>query len=204
MVFLIFLLVPCFIILLAAEIKSAVEDSTVYKIFFERSATLKADQDTNVEANTTEIKTYWHRIRRRVKAAYRDLRKSLLFPPHRRGGIRLVTALDIEQRRYSSYASKPYLTPQLTSTRLYRIKWAIVGVCSCILTISGIEVTLKWNKISDIYSVATIGQYVPLMIGIGSLISVCWNLIHQEGVSIYRHKSHTVKSDSFIATKTRS
>ncbi|OAL51301.1 hypothetical protein IQ07DRAFT_586839 [Pyrenochaeta sp. DS3sAY3a] len=69
----------------------------------------------------------------------------------------------------------------LTYTRLLRIRWAATGLASLFLAILAIELTLKWNKVQGIYSVETTGQYVPLIIGISSLISVWWNLLRQEG-----------------------
>ena len=55
---------------------------------------------------------------------------------------------------------------------------------SYILSIVAIELTLKWNKVLEIYSIASIGQYVPLTVGVGSFISICWRLVQQEGVSM--------------------
>lgn len=70
----------------------------------------------------------------------------------------------------------------LTCPRLLRIRWTATGLASWFLAILAIELTLKWNKVRGIYSVNTTGQYIPLIIGIGSLISVWWNLLRQEGV----------------------
>lgn len=52
------------------------------------------------------------------------------------------------------------------------------------MSIVAIELILKWNKIYGVYSIMSTGQYVPLIIGVGSFISVCWNLMRQESVSI--------------------
>lgn len=41
---------------------------------------------------------------------------------------------------------------------------------------------LKYNKVSGIYSIASTGQYVALIIGVGGFISVLWNLVRQESV----------------------
>lgn len=48
--------------------------------------------------------------------------------------------------------------------------------------------TLKWNKIGGVYSITSNGQYMPLMVAVGSFVSVCWSLVQQEGVSILFRK----------------
>jgi hypothetical protein len=42
---------------------------------------------------------------------------------------------------------------------------------------------LAWNKVVGIYQVTSVGQYIPLTVGLGSFISVCWKLVQQEAVS---------------------
>ena len=54
---------------------------------------------------------------------------------------------------------------------------------------TAIETTLHWNKVVGIYSLTSTGQYVPLTIGGGTFVSVCWRLVQQEGVSIPVHTS---------------
>lgn len=66
--------------------------------------------------------------------------------------------------------------------RQYRIRCALVGIFAYGLTISAIELTLKWNKVRDINYLAAPGQYISLIIGAGSLISVVWRLLRQESV----------------------
>ena len=47
-----------------------------------------------------------------------------------------------------------------------------------------IETTLKWNKITDIYNLQSTGQFIPLIIGIGGVLSVMLSLL-----GIYLEKS---------------
>ena len=49
---------------------------------------------------------------------------------------------------------------------------------------------LRWNKVSGIHSIASTGQYVALIIGVGSFVSVLWTLVLQETVSHSFYKSH--------------
>ncbi len=65
-----------------------------------------------------------------------------------------------------------------------------MGLLSYTLSIVAIEVILKWNKVSSIYSIASTGQYVALIIGVGSFVSVLWTLILQETVSHLFYKGH--------------
>ena len=76
-----------------------------------------------------------------------------------------------------------YLCGALTAVRVYRIRWAVIGLLSYMVSIVAIEVILKWNKVSNVYSIASTGQYVGLIIGLGSFASVCWTLVRQESVS---------------------
>lgn len=62
---------------------------------------------------------------------------------------------------------------------------------------AAIETTLKWNKVVGIYSLTSTGQYVPLTIGMGTFISVCWRLVQQEGVSL------PAKGDTFYCVLIR-
>ena len=76
-----------------------------------------------------------------------------------------------------------HLCVALTVVRLYRIRCAATGLLSYIVSILAIELILKWNKVSGIYSIASTGQYVPLIIGVGGFVSVSWTLLLQEIVS---------------------
>ena len=46
-----------------------------------------------------------------------------------------------------------------------------------------LEVILKWNKVTGVYSIASTGQYVALIIGAGGFVSVIWTLVQQESVN---------------------
>lgn len=61
---------------------------------------------------------------------------------------------------------------------------------SYIVSILAIELILKWNKVSGVYSIASTGQYVALIIGVSSFVSVSWTLVLQECVSNSFHKIH--------------
>ncbi len=61
---------------------------------------------------------------------------------------------------------------------------------SYIVSIVAIELILKWNKVSGVYSIASTGQYVALIIGVGGFVSVSWTLVLQECVSNSFRKIH--------------
>ena len=65
-----------------------------------------------------------------------------------------------------------------------------MGLSSYILSIVAIEVILRWNKVSGVHSIVSTGQYVALIIGAGSFVSVSWTLVLQECVSNSFRKFH--------------
>jgi hypothetical protein len=69
-------------------------------------------------------------------------------------------------------------------TRVLRIQWALTGQTSFAVSIAAIELILKCNNVQEIYSLEAPGQYIPLIVGIASLVSVCWNLVRQESVRL--------------------
>ncbi|CAF9941050.1 MAG: hypothetical protein HETSPECPRED_002856 [Heterodermia speciosa] len=112
--------------------------------------------------DTSAKKSIGSKLYRSIKRIYMNFREFCELPSRSRGGIRLVTPIDVKKRR------------------LYRIKCAATGLLSCILSILAIELTLKWNKVRGVYSITSTGQYAPLIIGVGGVISVCWSLMRQE------------------------
>lgn len=45
-----------------------------------------------------------------------------------------------------------------------------------IVDVVSTELTLHWNHVGGIYEVASTGQIIPLVVGIGSMIAVIWKL----------------------------
>lgn len=70
----------------------------------------------------------------------------------------------------------------LTINRYYRIRWAAIGFLSLVLSIVAIELSLKRNRVEGVHTIASTGQYLPLIVGAGSFISVSWALFKQEAV----------------------
>jgi hypothetical protein len=82
----------------------------------------------------------------------------------------------------------PYAgTSSTDNDRHLRIRWAITGILSFSTTIVAIECILTWNKVRGVYSLSSTGQYIPLIIGVASLISVVWNVVQQETVRYNRN-----------------
>lgn len=50
-------------------------------------------------------------------------------------------------------------------------------------TVLAMELTLFWNSVTGIYSLDTTGQFIPLVIGVGTLLSLFWDLL-QKPVSV--------------------
>lgn len=45
-----------------------------------------------------------------------------------------------------------------------------------IYSILAVELTLKWNHVSDVYEVRSTGQLLPLIGGVVLLICTCWQI----------------------------
>lgn len=58
----------------------------------------------------------------------------------------------------------------------YRTWHLIFNFLALVWFIVAIELILKWNFITDIYTVRSTSQTIPLLIGIGGLLSVLYNL----------------------------
>jgi hypothetical protein len=56
-----------------------------------------------------------------------------------------------------------------------------------IWSILGVELTLSWNRVTDVYDVNTTGQIIPLILGMGILVLVIWRLIYTESSETQRH-----------------
>ena len=80
-------------------------------------------------------------------------------------------------------------------SRLYRIRWAAIGLLSYVVSVVAIEVILRSNKVIGVYSIASTGQYVALIIGVGGFVSVLWTLVLQESVSTSFYKGHLCFTD---------
>ncbi|OAF98788.1 uncharacterized protein CC84DRAFT_1223533 [Paraphaeosphaeria sporulosa] len=151
---------PLVALLLLPEAKHSMQGSAAYQLFLSK---LGAPEHQRANSTISEPEpSIWRIIRSLIKRALGALRRFCALPTERRGGIRLVTPVDLKHRR------------------LLRIRWATTGVLACILSVIAIELSLRWNRVLGVYSITSTGQYIPLIIGIASFISVCWDIIRQE------------------------
>ncbi|KAM7199550.1 hypothetical protein V8F33_004361 [Rhypophila sp. PSN 637] len=170
--------IPYMTYLLAAEIKNSIRDSTICQQFlpnWSKSAT-GTSPEPEVERQTTAMETRatkllslfirglgsWYMWSKRF---YRYLRLVTNLPVRARGGIRLITPIDVANRR------------------AYRIRCIILGVTSCAMSITAIECLLIWNKVVNIYNIRSTGQYIALTMGLAGFVHACWQLVNQEAVS---------------------
>lgn len=58
----------------------------------------------------------------------------------------------------------------------------------------GVELTLKWNRVSGVYRVDSTGQVIPLVVGIGSATSVAWKIYQRVKVHIMDSESRELAS----------
>jgi hypothetical protein len=53
--------------------------------------------------------------------------------------------------------------------------WGTAGSCS--LLVIGTELTIQWNFIKNVQSLTTVGQLIPMALGVGGLMKVLWSAI---------------------------
>lgn len=49
--------------------------------------------------------------------------------------------------------------------------------------VTGVELTIRWNRITNVNSVNSVGQYIALVIGIGTTIVFMYNVLREKMVS---------------------
>ena len=106
-------IIPTVIFSLMSEIKESIRDSSVYQILgihIRVSGRPTPETILGIDAAQASLSS---RFRNSLRALgffwvglYRKLRVIFLLPPHSRGGIRLLTPLDIEQRKYVNSTGK--------------------------------------------------------------------------------------------------
>lgn len=103
-------LFPIIGFLLIPEIKHAIQDSIIYQQLFQKAAISDSDQAESTEPDDTSVKKS---IRLRMhqfvnlkwiymglRKEYMELREGCRLPSRSRGGIRLVTPIDVKNRRF--------------------------------------------------------------------------------------------------------
>ena len=94
-------LFPFIGLLLISEIKHAIQDFATYQLFFQRAAMSDSDQAESTEPNDTSVKkSIRSRLYRSIKWIYMKFRVLCELPSRGRGGIRLVTPIDVKKRRF--------------------------------------------------------------------------------------------------------
>ncbi|KAL8858529.1 MAG: hypothetical protein Q9178_005027, partial [Gyalolechia marmorata] len=92
-------LFPFIGLLLISETKHAIQDSAIYQLFFQKAAISDRDQAESTEPDDTSAKkSIGLRVYRSIKRIYMEFRKFCKLPSRSRGGIRLVTPIDIKNR----------------------------------------------------------------------------------------------------------
>jgi hypothetical protein len=180
--FLVLVTFPWFTLLIVPEIKHAVQMSTMYQAFIRKCRTA---QNEHGEQSTAGGKiAISQRVYRKIKRLHSKLRLACSLPKRRRGGIYLVTPVEVHERRQ---VANCVVWHQTDHYRLLRIRWAITGLLAFFTSIFAIECVLSWNKVQGVYSLSSTGQYIPLIISVASLVSVIWNVAQQEIVSHHYH-----------------
>jgi hypothetical protein len=75
-------------------------------------------------------------------------------------------------RLISQKKAKKYVARRGCITTKNFDSFMILAVVIMLFLVFSIEFMIRWNKISGVNSLASVGQLIPLLIGIGGLISV--------------------------------
>jgi hypothetical protein len=59
----------------------------------------------------------------------------------------------------------------------------LISLLCLVVAVLAIELTLLWNSVSGINSLNSVGQFIPLTVGVGGLVQVLWE-IARESVSV--------------------
>lgn len=90
---------PFVVLLLASEIKHSIQHSAIYQILFPRSMISDCDQAQITGLNASAKTSLGLRVYLLIKRRYIVFRESFRLPSHSREGIRLVTPIDVRNRR---------------------------------------------------------------------------------------------------------
>ena len=94
------LVFPFIGVLLASEIRHSIQTGATYQMFFPGSNISGCDQSQNTGPNASAQTSLGLRIFLKIKRLYRRIRRVCSLPSHGRRGIRLVTPIDVRNRRY--------------------------------------------------------------------------------------------------------
>ena len=86
-------------LLLASEVKYIIQHSATYQILFPKPTVSDRDQPQTTEYNASAQISLGLRVYLFIKREYRVFREMVRLPSHSRGGIRLVTPIDVKDRR---------------------------------------------------------------------------------------------------------
>ena len=83
------------------------------------------------------------------------------------------------------------------------VLWFAIGYpISLLYSLLSIELMLRWNHITDVYSVRSIGQLIPLVIGIGGLLKLGYDAMSTK-VRIHRIQQSTERTNARSVWKGR-
>lgn len=97
-------LFPYIGLLLISEFKHAIQESSIYQLFFQDAAISDRDQTESTEPDDTSAKrSIGLGVYRSIKWIYMKFREFHELSSRSRGGIRLVTPIDVKERRFVGF-----------------------------------------------------------------------------------------------------
>ncbi|PMD31289.1 hypothetical protein L207DRAFT_572957 [Hyaloscypha variabilis F] len=145
-------LYPLFVILFSEEIKRSILESAVYQGLFPRHQYARIEEQDESATDST-LARWWAKLAR----WHRKMRSRLAFL--KLGLFKEAKAVEGRAKIWSHVFN------------------GVIGCGSFIWSISAIELIISWNKITGVHNIDTTGQYIPLVIGICSLVTVLYELI---------------------------
>ena len=90
---------PLIVLLLAAEVKHSIQPSATFQLVYPKQRPSETDQAQTTELSHSPRNTLGRRVYSSIRKIYGNHREEWSFPSHVRGGIRLVTPIDVKHRR---------------------------------------------------------------------------------------------------------
>jgi hypothetical protein len=106
-------------------------------------------------------------------------------------GYKTLSSTDI------ALASRIHLTlhPIPPPPRWLSFAWGYTTFSTCSLLVIGTELTINWNGITGVQKLNTVGQLIPLSLGVGGLVQVVWSALFDKdaGEKLCFGKCHTTR-----------
>jgi hypothetical protein len=136
-------------------------------------------------AKITSLEQHPECVDRNIKSQPPEVRRTNLqedgSPEHQPpGNSQTETAIeDINLKDSTNPNASKVSNAETLTTMPERLSWSvfpIINLACVIWSIIGIELVIKWNKITDVHTIQSVGQLIPFVIGIVALLKLLRDL----------------------------